>query len=344
MAEEEVVAPSASPLPSDCKRKFEDLDSEPTESNAKSNPDDNNADASVPDDGDNKRPRLGDDLETSANEQGSGEVAEPAESRDAPSEGQEVPAEDAHEKAEEPPKETEEPAKDLAEQDLPPGIRNRIQLIMLQRMWRFPLISKMLLLAEINLRLPLRPRHGELMFLTISFLDKIYYLCVKVGVLIGKAGDTIKYLQYNSGAKIQITRDAYADPQAATRSVEPIGSSESIYKAEKLISAVIAEADAGGSPALVASGLSPAQATMGSEQIQIQAPNEKVGLIIGRGGETIKGLQMKSGAYIQLIPQQLPEGDDSKERTVQVSNLVIKEVTGQIWLLPFPGVSITFLM
>nr|XP_025604451.1 RNA-binding protein Nova-1 [Arachis hypogaea] len=90
----------------------------------------------------------------------------------------------------------------------------------------------------------------------------------------------------------------------------------------------ILQADAGGSPALVASGLSPAQATMGSEQIQIQAPNEKVGLIIGRGGETIKGLQMKSGAYIQvLIPQQLPEGDDSKERTVQVSNLVIKEVT-----------------
>ncbi|QHO48484.1 uncharacterized protein DS421_1g05780 [Arachis hypogaea] len=155
MAEEEVVAPSASPLPSNCKRKFEDLDSEPTESNAKSNPDDNNVDAAVPDDGDNKRPRLDNDLggavsqacgrnrvdlesavlkdgepaepkndsKTSANEQGSGEVAEPAESQDVPSEGQEVPAEDAHEKVEKPP---EEPAKDSAEQDLPPGIRNHI--------------------------------------------------------------------------------------------------------------------------------------------------------------------------------------------------------------------------
>ncbi|QHO57716.1 uncharacterized protein DS421_3g84620 [Arachis hypogaea] len=41
MAEGEVVAPSANPLPSDCKRKFEDLDSEPTESNAKCNRDDN---------------------------------------------------------------------------------------------------------------------------------------------------------------------------------------------------------------------------------------------------------------------------------------------------------------
>jgi len=38
----------------------------------------------------------------------------------------------------------------------------------------------------------------------------------------------------------------------------------------------IPQADAGGSPALVARGLSPAQAIVGSDQIQIQVPNEKV--------------------------------------------------------------------
>lgn len=64
---------------------------------------------------------------------------------------------------------------------------------------------------------------------------------VQVGVLIGKAGDTIRYLQYNSGAKIQITRDADADPHAATRPVEIIGTLSNIDKAEKLINAVIAE-------------------------------------------------------------------------------------------------------
>ncbi|KAG5066230.1 hypothetical protein JHK86_009961 [Glycine max] len=136
----------------------------------------------------------------------------------------------------------------------------------------------------------------------------------QVGVLIGKAGDTIRYLQYNSSAKIQITRDADADPLCATRSVELIGILESIDKAEKLMNA-----DVGDSPSLVARGLSPAQATVGSEQIQIQVPNEKVGLIIGRSGETIKSLQTKSGVRIQLIPQHLSEGDDSKERTVQVT-------------------------
>ncbi|XVF37300.1 hypothetical protein REPUB_Repub19eG0134300 [Reevesia pubescens] len=141
----------------------------------------------------------------------------------------------------------------------------------------------------------------------------------KVGVLIGKAGDTIRFLQYNSGAKIQIMRDADADRDAPTRPVEIIGTLSSIIKAEKLINAVIAEADAGGSPSLVARGLTTAQAAGAADQIEIQVPNEKVGFIIGRGGETIKGLQTRSGARIQLIPQHLPEGDESKERTVRVT-------------------------
>nr|GEW73289.1 KH domain-containing protein [Tanacetum cinerariifolium] len=36
-----------------------------------------------------------------------------------------------------------------------------------------------------------------------------------VGVLIGKAGSTIRTLQNSSGARIQITRDAEADPHSA---------------------------------------------------------------------------------------------------------------------------------
>ncbi|KAJ6855383.1 far upstream element-binding protein 2-like isoform X2 [Populus alba x Populus x berolinensis] len=142
----------------------------------------------------------------------------------------------------------------------------------------------------------------------------------KVGVLIGKGGDTIRYLQYNSGAKIQITRDSEANPQSTTRPVELIGTLSSIRNAEKLINAVIAEADAGGSPSLVAMGLASSAQTAGAgDQLEIPVANEKVGLIIGRGGETIKGLQAKSGARIQLIPQHLPEGDGSKERTVRVT-------------------------
>jgi len=48
-------------------------------------------------------------------------------------------------------------------------------------------------------------------------------------------------------------------------------------------------------------------------------PDNKVGLIIGKGGETIKGLQTRSAARIQLIPQHPPEGVTLTERTVRVT-------------------------
>ncbi|GAB2292913.1 hypothetical protein Dimus_027142 [Dionaea muscipula] len=141
----------------------------------------------------------------------------------------------------------------------------------------------------------------------------------KVGVLIGKGGDTIRLLQHNSGAKIQITRDVEADPGSTTRPVELIGTLESIHKAEKLIKDVIAEADAGGSPSLVARGFTATVSVGAIEQVEIQVPNDKVGYIIGKGGETIKSLQTRSGARIQLIPQHAIDGDQLKGRIVRVS-------------------------
>ncbi|KAE9596497.1 putative K domain-containing protein [Lupinus albus] len=319
MAEEEVVSPSEQ------KRKLQDLQPQ------------NNADAPISDDTEIKRPRLDapdsenghqdeevgepvneaeenivsedaqpiskDPSEETANEQTGSEVAEPADSKESPVNG-DAAQENA---AEKPSGETEEPAKVSTEQDATSGDKQPDSVDVAPDAVEFPYKQD----ASSGQH---QPTSG-----TETVTRKIEVPNNKVGVLIGKAGDTIKYLQYNSGAKIQITRDADADPHSATRPVELIGTLESIDKAEKLINAVIAEADAGGSPALVARGLSPAQAIVGSEQIQLQVPNEKVGLIIGRGGETIKSLQTKSGARIQLIPQHLPEGDISKERTVQVT-------------------------
>lgn len=69
----------------------------------------------------------------------------------------------------------------------------------------------------------------------------IMVVLVQVGVIIGKAGETIKYLQLQSGAKIQVTRDMDADPNSLTRTVELVGSSEQISKAEQLINDVLTE-------------------------------------------------------------------------------------------------------
>ncbi|PIN16853.1 K-homology type RNA binding protein [Handroanthus impetiginosus] len=137
----------------------------------------------------------------------------------------------------------------------------------------------------------------------------------RVGVIIGKGGETIKYLQLQSGAKIQVTRDMDADPNSATRGVELMGTPDQIAKAEQLISDVLAEADAGGSGGASRRLSGPPS---GAEQFVMMVPNNKVGLVIGKGGETIKNMQARTGARIQVIPLHLPPGDMSKERTVQI--------------------------
>ncbi|CAL5435748.1 unnamed protein product [Camellia sinensis] len=137
----------------------------------------------------------------------------------------------------------------------------------------------------------------------------------RVGVIIGKAGETIKYLQLQSGAKIQVTRDMDADPNSLTRMVELVGTPDQIAKAEQLIHDVLSEAEAG------ASGLASRRVTgqlPGAEQFVMKIPNNKVGLVIGKGGETIKNMQARSGARIQVIPLHLPPGDTSTERTLQI--------------------------
>jgi len=139
----------------------------------------------------------------------------------------------------------------------------------------------------------------------------------KIGVLIGKAGETIRNLQRSSGAEMQITNFADVDSNALTLSVELVGKLGSVDKAEQLIKSVIAEAEAGGSPALIARGFGSGQP--GSEQFEMTVPNNKVRLIIGKGGETIKGMQIKSGARIQLIPQHPLEGVTLTERIVRVT-------------------------
>ncbi|AQK98903.1 KH domain-containing protein [Zea mays] len=63
----------------------------------------------------------------------------------------------------------------------------------------------------------------------------------RVGVIIGKAGETIRYIQLQSGAKIQVTRDHEAEPGALTRQVELSGKPEQLSKAEQLIKEVLAE-------------------------------------------------------------------------------------------------------
>ncbi|VAI57323.1 unnamed protein product [Triticum turgidum subsp. durum] len=159
----------------------------------------------------------------------------------------------------------------------------------------------------------------------------------RVGVIIGKAGETIKHLQAQSGAKIQVTRDMDVQPGSQTRSVDLSGTPDQINRAEQLIIDVLAEADAGSSGTISNRKYNAPQP--GAEQFQMQIANNKVGLVIGKGGETIKSMQAKSQARIQVIPLHLPPGDTSTERTlyidgtaeqIEIAKQLVSEVTSEV--------------
>uniref|UniRef100_A0A804QNB4 Uncharacterized protein n=1 Tax=Zea mays TaxID=4577 RepID=A0A804QNB4_MAIZE len=95
------------------------------------------------------------------------------------------------------------------------------------------------------------------------------------------------YIQLQSGAKIQVTRDHEAEPGALTRQVELSGKLERISKAEQLIKEVLAEADAGSSGA-------------------------------GSGGRKYNATQPGAETFQAVIPLHLPAGDTSTERTVHI--------------------------
>lgn len=161
----------------------------------------------------------------------------------------------------------------------------------------------------------------------------------KVGLVIGKGGETIKYLQHQSGARIQVARDGESDPRSSTRQVELMGTPEQISRAEQLVKDVIAEQASTGAPGGAFGGRS--FGGHGGEQVQIKVPNNKVGLIIGRGGETIKSLQSRSGARIQVQNDSETE-PGATERVVTLIGIkkvtdmayeLIKEVIDEVWLL-----------
>lgn len=85
----------------------------------------------------------------------------------------------------------------------------------------------------------LKPQYQ--LVLMVVLVRRLRYLMVGLGFLLGNEVRTIKYLQLQSGAKIQVTRDMDADPNSTTRMVELMGTSDAVASAEKLINEVLAE-------------------------------------------------------------------------------------------------------
>ncbi|CAH1759678.1 6947_t:CDS:10 [Entrophospora sp. SA101] len=148
----------------------------------------------------------------------------------------------------------------------------------------------------------------------------------KVGVVIGRGGETIRDLQDRSGARINVTPDSAASPQSNERPVTLIGDEAAIQRAKALIDEIVTNGDGvlknnhhkdyrSNNYNSGTSAYNNEKSHGGGYGHYGSVPNDSVGLIIGKGGETVRALQQQSGAKIQIEPV---HGVPPLERNVQI--------------------------
>ncbi|XP_050966148.1 far upstream element-binding protein 3 isoform X2 [Labeo rohita] len=129
-----------------------------------------------------------------------------------------------------------------------------------------------------------------------SAVQEILIPASKVGLVIGKGGDTIKQLQERTGVKMIMIQD---DPMP-TGSDKPLritGDPYKVQQARELVVEIIRDKDQGD----FRSGRSDFGSRLGSS-IDVAVPRFAVGIVIGRNGEMIKKIQNDAGVRIQFKP------------------------------------------
>ncbi|KAJ3261729.1 hypothetical protein HK103_004680 [Boothiomyces macroporosus] len=125
----------------------------------------------------------------------------------------------------------------------------------------------------------------------------------RVGLVIGRLGETIKILQEKSGAKINVVKEE--NDHLDTRTVVVSGPPNCIATAKTLIDEIVTDGS-------FASQFGPA----GTSEV-IYIPRDKVGLIIGKGGDTLKVIQNECNVRLNIDAT----GDVGGERPVTISGL-----------------------
>lgn len=134
-----------------------------------------------------------------------------------------------------------------------------------------------------------------------------------VGLIIGRQGENLRRVESETGCRVQfITGPEETGPY---RQCKLTGSRAARAKAKAEINRIIddsgmatnaraaAERPRDVAPAGRASSHQPALRD-GEDSMQIMVPDRTVGLIIGRGGETIRDLQERSGCHVNIVGEQ----------------------------------------
>jgi far upstream element-binding protein len=116
---------------------------------------------------------------------------------------------------------------------------------------------------------------------------------VDVGYMIGKQGTTIRQIQDQTGASIQVPTSQPGVPKRTISITHP--TAEGAEQAKQVILETVSRKKSANAPS-----------TGNQITVQIPIPDHSVGLCIGRQGNVIKAMQAQSGASIQIPSQPVP--------------------------------------
>ncbi|KAI4886469.1 hypothetical protein NFI96_011908, partial [Prochilodus magdalenae] len=130
-----------------------------------------------------------------------------------------------------------------------------------------------------------------------SAIQEILIPASKVGLVIGKGGDTIKQLQERTGVKMIMIQDGPM-PTGADKPLRITGDPFKVQQARELVVEIIREKDQGDFRA----GRGDFSSRLGGSSLDVAVPRFAVGIVIGRNGEMIKKIQNDAGVRIQFKP------------------------------------------
>ncbi|KAM4727166.1 RNA-binding protein Nova-1-like isoform 2-T2 [Anableps anableps] len=168
-----------------------------------------------------------------------------------------------------------------------------------------------------------------------EYFLKVLIPSYAAGSIIGKGGQTIVQLQKETGATIKLSKSKDFYPGTTERVCLIQGTVEALNSVHNFIAEKVREMPQSAQKPEPVSILQP-QTTVNPDRVKqvrvcatiedllsisLQAklivPNSTAGLIIGKGGATVKAVMEQSGAWVQL--SQKPEGINLQERVVTIS-------------------------
>ncbi|XP_054649122.1 RNA-binding protein Nova-2 isoform X2 [Dunckerocampus dactyliophorus] len=152
-----------------------------------------------------------------------------------------------------------------------------------------------------------------------EYFLKVLIPSYAAGSIIGKGGQTIVQLQKETGATIKLSKSKDFYPGTTERVCLVQGTVEALNGVHDFIAEKVREMPQSSQKSEPVSILQP-QTTVNPDRVKqakLIVPNSTAGLIIGKGGATVKAVMEQSGAWVQL--SQKPEGINLQERVVTIS-------------------------